>query len=158
MIMIRHDDVIQWKYFSRDWPFVSGIHRWPVDSLHKGQWRGALMFSLISVWTNGYVNSRDAGDLRRHRGSLWRHYNGFVIHDLIMISRWFHQWNRNDILIESQAALWVVILTTSCTESHASDIYVSSLMKIKCTIFNASQVKCVLLTLPAPNSGFFSMA
>ena len=34
---------------------------------HKGQWRGALMFSLIRAWTNGWANYRDAGDLRRHR-------------------------------------------------------------------------------------------
>ena len=33
---------------------------------HKGQWRGALMFSLIYTWTNGWVNNRGAGDLRRH--------------------------------------------------------------------------------------------
>ena len=33
----------------------------------NGQWRGALMFSLICVWINGWVNNREAGDLRRHR-------------------------------------------------------------------------------------------
>ena len=27
---------------------------------HKGQLRGALMFSLICAWTNGWVNNRDA--------------------------------------------------------------------------------------------------
>ena len=32
-----------------------------------GQWRGALIFSLICAWTNGWVNNRDTGDLRRHR-------------------------------------------------------------------------------------------
>ena len=62
-----HDDVIKWKHFPHYWPFVLGIHRSPVNSPHKGQWRGALMFSLISAWTNGWVNNRDAGDLRRHR-------------------------------------------------------------------------------------------
>ena len=36
-------------------------------SPHKGQWRGALMFSLICVWINGWVNNREAGDLRRYR-------------------------------------------------------------------------------------------
>ena len=46
---------------------VRGIQRSPVNSPHKGQWRGALMFSLICAWTNGWVNNRDAGDLRRHR-------------------------------------------------------------------------------------------
>ena len=61
-----HDDVIKWKLFPRYWPFVRGIHRSPVNSLHKGQWRGALMFSLICVRINGWVNNREAGDLRRH--------------------------------------------------------------------------------------------
>ena len=41
--------------------------RVPVNSPHKGQWRGALMFSLICVWINGWVNNREAGDLRRYR-------------------------------------------------------------------------------------------
>ena len=62
-----HDDVIKWKHFPRNWPFVRGIHRSPVNSPHKGQWRGALMFSLICVWINGWVNNREAGDLRRYR-------------------------------------------------------------------------------------------
>ena len=41
-----HDDVMKWKYVPRHWPFVWGIHRSPVNSPHKGQWRGALMFFL----------------------------------------------------------------------------------------------------------------
>ena len=36
------------------------------DSPHKGQWRGALMFSWICLWTKGSVNNRYASDLRRH--------------------------------------------------------------------------------------------
>ena len=62
-----HDDVIKWRHFPRYWPFVRGIHRSPVNSQHKGQWRGALMFSLICIWLNDWVNNREAGDLRRHR-------------------------------------------------------------------------------------------
>ena len=61
-----HDDVIKWKHFPRYWPFVQGIHRWPVNSPHKGQWRGALMFSLISARINSWVNNRETEDLRRH--------------------------------------------------------------------------------------------
>ena len=63
----NHGDFIKWKHFPRYWPFVRGIHRSPVNSQHKGQWRGALMFSLIYTWTNGWVNNNEAGDLRRHR-------------------------------------------------------------------------------------------
>ena len=57
----------QMETFPRNWPFVWGIHRSPVNSPHKGQWRGALMFSLICVWINDWVNNREAGDLRRYR-------------------------------------------------------------------------------------------
>ena len=46
---------------------VRGIQRSPVNSPHKGQWRGALIFSLICAWTNDWVSNRCAGDLRRHR-------------------------------------------------------------------------------------------
>ena len=55
---------------------------------HKGQWRGALMFSLIVAWINGWVNNHDAGDLRRNRvpygvTAMWCHCNvqcGNAIH------------------------------------------------------------------------------
>ena len=70
-----HDDVIKWKHFPRYWPFVWGIRRSPVNSPHKGQWRGALMFSLICAWINVWVNNREAGDLRRHRA----HYDVTVM-------------------------------------------------------------------------------
>ena len=63
-MMFYQDDVIKWKHFPRYWPFVRGIHRLPVNSSHKGQWRRALMFSFI--WTNGWVNKRNAGDLVRY--------------------------------------------------------------------------------------------
>ena len=55
--------------FLHYWPFVRGIHRSPVYSPQKSQWRGALMFSLINAWTNCWANNSDAGDLRRHRAN-----------------------------------------------------------------------------------------
>ena len=71
----KHDDVIKWKHFPRYWPLVRGIHRPAVNSPHKGQWRGVLMFSLICVWINGWVNNREADDLRRYRA----HYDFIVM-------------------------------------------------------------------------------
>ena len=62
----RQDSGIKWKHFPRYWPFVRGNHRSPGDFPLKGQWRGALVFSLICAWTNGWANNRDAGNLRRH--------------------------------------------------------------------------------------------
>ena len=57
------------------WPFARGIHWSPVNSPHKGQWRGSLMFSLICTWTTGWVNNRYAGDLKHHRA----HYDATVM-------------------------------------------------------------------------------
>ena len=62
----KHDNFIKWKHLPRYWPFVRGIHRSPVNSPHKGQWRRALMFSLICAWIEGSVKNREAGDLRCH--------------------------------------------------------------------------------------------
>ena len=47
----------------------------PVNPLHKGWWRGALMFSLICAWTNRRANNRNAGNLKRHRA----HYDVIVM-------------------------------------------------------------------------------
>ena len=76
----EHDDVIKWKHSPHYWPFVRGIHRSLVISPRKGQWGGALMFSLICIWINGWVNNREAGDLRCHRA----HY------DVIVMRMWIN--------------------------------------------------------------------
>ena len=47
----------------------------PVNSPHKGHWRGALMIHLISVWINSWRHTREAGDLRRYRA----HYDVIVM-------------------------------------------------------------------------------
>ena len=63
--------------------------RW-IPTHNKGQWREALMFSLICAWTHGGANNRDADDLRRNRAhydvtlmsprrdGLWKTYCGFM--------------------------------------------------------------------------------
>ena len=73
--LLIHYDVIKWKHFPCYWPFVWGIHRSTVNFPHKGQWRGALMFSLICAWINDWVNTREAGDSRRRRA----HYDVIVM-------------------------------------------------------------------------------
>ena len=85
----EHYDVISWEHFPRYWPFVRGIQRSPVNSPRKGQWRGALMFFLICVWINGWVNNRKAGDLRRHRA----HYG------VTVMNSWHNRWTLQAINI-----------------------------------------------------------
>ena len=53
----------------------------PVNSPHKGQWREALMLSLICVWINDLENNREA-DLRRYRA----HYDVTVMHCWIVMT------------------------------------------------------------------------
>ena len=72
--VLWRDDVIKWKHFPRYWPFVRGIHRSPVNSPHKGQWRGALIFSLICAWTKLSKQWRRRWFETPSR-SLWRHCN-----------------------------------------------------------------------------------
>ena len=76
-----HDDAVKWEHYLRYWPFVRGIQRSTVNSPHKCQWRRALKLSLIRAWLNGWVNNREAGDLRRHRA----HYGVPVMGDLYVI-------------------------------------------------------------------------
>ena len=65
----------QMEAFSALLALCAGNSPVPVNSPHKDQWRGALIFSLICVWINGWVNNREAGDLRCYRG----HYDVIVM-------------------------------------------------------------------------------
>ena len=89
-----YDDVIKWKHFPRYWPFVRGIHRSPVNSPHKGQWRGALMFSLICA-LNKRLNKQSWGWwFETSSRLLWRHRNGLKF----VQNRYFSKiWPRSKI-------------------------------------------------------------
>ena len=65
----------QMETFSALLALCAGNSPVPVNSPHKGQWRGALMFSFIYAWINDWVNNREAGDLRRQDG----HYDVIVM-------------------------------------------------------------------------------
>ena len=65
----EHDDVINWKHFPSYWLFVGGIHRPPVNSPHKGQWRVALMYSLTCTW----IEKSRGFWFETPSRSLWRH-------------------------------------------------------------------------------------
>ena len=72
-----HDDVIKLKHFPRDWTLVRGIHRSPVNSPHKGQWRRALMFSLICL--TKWLSKQSWGWwFQTPSCSLWRHCNSMI--------------------------------------------------------------------------------
>ena len=83
----------------------------PVTGEYPSQrlWRGTLMFSLICAWTNGWVNTRDASDFRRHHThcdvtvmqwwiQYWRHtrdVHHYRQHNMIQLWHIFwgtHKW------------------------------------------------------------------
>ena len=78
-----YDDVIKSKHFPRYWPFVRGIHRSPVNSPHKGQWRGERPVTrsfdvFFDLRLNKRLSKQSWGwwfEALRH--PLWRHSNGF---------------------------------------------------------------------------------
>ena len=74
----------QMETFSALLGFARGIHRSPVDSPHKGQWHGALMFSLMCASTNDRASNGDAGDLRPHG----THHDVTVIFLLCFVVFW----------------------------------------------------------------------
>ena len=107
IITCHHDDVIKWKHFPRNWPFVREIHRSLVNFPHKGQWRGALMFSLIYAWINDWVNNRDAGDLRRQHG----HYDVIVMSTwLMLVGELVVVWHLSALFIGGIWLRWLSIL------------------------------------------------
>ena len=101
----------------------AGNHRSPVNSSHKGQWRGAFVFSLICTLTNSWVNNRDASDLRRHRA----HYDVIVmriswgedttsfeeLEKCSEIPRWCHCNQEMDTL-SSYIVLQLITIWTRC--------------------------------------------
>ena len=122
----NHDDVINWKHFPRNWPFVRGIHRSPVNSPPKKQWPGALMFSLICVWTNGWVNNREAGDLGRYR----THFDVIV---MIM-------YRFTDAVMRRQTT---TLRPRQNGHHFADDIFKCILLNEKCGVFIKSSLKFV---------------
>ena len=74
MKKLSHDDVIKWKHFPRYWLFLRGIHRSPVNSPYKGQWRGALMF--FNLHPNKRLSKHSRGWwFETPLSPLWRHRN-----------------------------------------------------------------------------------
>ena len=109
--LTQHQRVSWWRHqtenFSRYWPFVRRIHWSSVNSPHKGQWRGALKFSLICA-----LNKRLNKQLRYRwcetpPRSLWRHCIYFANH-LRAVSQ--------EVLIDlirDTCSDWIVKITTT---------------------------------------------
>ena len=98
---------------------VSGHLCSPVNSPHKGQWRGALVFALICVWINGWVNNHEAGDLRRYSA----HYDVTV---MLLHYAWWTPKNEISGMETIFINLWYILFENSMGASHdeSSTVYI----------------------------------
>ena len=82
-------------------------------AIHKGQWRGALMFSLICVGINGWVNNREAGDLRRYG----THYDVSVMEagpTLLILKQYAHlHYPRANVMMLMDGDCFIIIIEQS---------------------------------------------
>ena len=76
-LITTHDDVIKRKHFPRNWPLCGEFTGPGEVSTQRPVTRS--FDALICVWINGWVNNREAGDLRRQRG----HYDVIVMTELV---------------------------------------------------------------------------
>ena len=91
----EHDDVIKWNIFRVTGPLCGEFtgHRW--IPLTKASDVELSCFLWSALWINSWVNTREAGDLRRHRA----HYGVIVMRPVleswIMVygyQHWFKSW------------------------------------------------------------------
>ena len=87
------------------------------------------MFSLICVCINGWVNNREAGDLRRHRG----HYHVTVM--MCWLLRSWHTNGSNVIMtcITANYILWSCVSPTRLQRCHNERDGVSNGVLIACS-------------------------
>ena len=92
---------------------------------HKGQWRGALMFSLMCAWTNGWANSSNAGGwVETPRRPLWRRCNENGCVDVmvtLLLARYV-------IAVTDMVTMW--IYTCGCKGIHFMVVYDTNIQNI----------------------------
>ena len=82
---IKHDDVIKWTHLPRYRPFVRGIHRSPVNSLHKAQW----LHVSFDLHLNENLSKQSSGWwIETPSHSLWRHRNDVFVKDTQKTATW----------------------------------------------------------------------
>ena len=104
--------------------FSALLTRSSVNSPHKGQWRGVLIFLWSAPSIKGWVNNREAGDLRHHRA----HYDVIVIlswHENLHLPKTSSNLFQNNIRYNG-AIIWSKIRTAAFNPGPWFNINMSS--------------------------------
>ena len=62
---VSHDNIMKWKCFPQNWPFVRGSHQSPIDSFHKDPVMQSFDVSF-AVSLNKLLDKQSASELRCH--------------------------------------------------------------------------------------------
>ena len=108
----------KWKHFPRYWPFVRGIHRFPMNSPHKDQWRGTLIWARI----NGWVTDGEAGDLRCHRSHYYVIVMFYLRHTHSRMCMYIKCW-QDDLVYFSYPFCILIRLLESHSTSRSLSVY-----------------------------------
>ena len=65
-------------------PLCGGIHRWPVNSPNKGQWRKALLFSSTCALNERFSKQPWGWCFETSSRSLWRNFNVIYSRNLFL--------------------------------------------------------------------------
>ena len=123
------------------------------ESPHKGQWRGALTFSLIWAWINRWVNNRKAGELRRHHG----HYD-------VIVMRYLHGVHCYIFGVKDMAANYeyftVLNQSDTCTDNA---MLCESVVSFHTPVYGSSQTMAGVIPVCQPHrvggiTGWYQMS
>ena len=105
--------------FRVTWPFVRGIHRSPVNSLHRGQWRAALRV-FFDLRLNKRLSKQSWGWwFETPSRPLWCHCNGI----LMMTSSHRNDWIHIHSPFVREVRRSSVVFLTHCQWCEASMFY-----------------------------------
>ena len=115
----------------------------PGEFPHTGQWRGALMFSLICARINGWVNNGEAGDLRGH----WAHYDVIVM--IYYNNKFLYLVPPSVRLKAGFQASNITYLISTCFRSHYHTIAAHTVMWQSHPIYIYIYIYIYLITMSA---------
>ena len=120
------NDVIKWKHFPRYWPFVRGIHWSPVNSPHKGLWRGALVLFYDQRLSKRLSKQSWGWWFETPSCPLWRHCNDKANQKY----RWFW-WQKVDTHIyqsnlDTKIDMKITEIANFDMEYHVETVYLDT--------------------------------
>ena len=92
----------------------------------KGQWRGALMFSMICVWISGCINNREATALLHDDVIKWKHFPRYW--PFVRINGWVNNHEAGDLRCPRTHYDVIVMQWESICSGRGLTVFLASLL------------------------------